>query len=36
MVPYKYLRIIEFIKEIHKTISGKIKGRKIRGSDKNS
>jgi acetyl-CoA synthetase len=32
--PYKYPRIIEFVKEIPKTISGKIKRKEIRENDK--
>ncbi|MFA5099710.1 MAG: AMP-binding protein [Candidatus Omnitrophota bacterium] len=34
--PYKYPRIIEFVKELPKTISGKIRRVEIRESDKNS
>jgi acetyl-CoA synthetase len=34
--PYKYPRIIEFVKELPKTISGKIRRIEIRESDKNS
>ena len=34
--PYKYPRIIEFVKELPKTISGKIRRVEIRDSDKNS
>ncbi|MCA6085284.1 AMP-binding protein [Candidatus Endomicrobiellum agilis] len=33
--PYKYPRIVEFVKEIPKTISGKIKRKEIRESGKN-
>ncbi|MDD4940908.1 MAG: AMP-binding protein [Candidatus Omnitrophica bacterium] len=34
--PYKYPRIIEFVKELPKTISGKIRRVEIRENDKNS
>lgn len=34
--PYKYPRIIEFVKELPKTISGKIRRVEIRGEDKKS
>ena len=34
--PYKYPRIIEFVKELPKTISGKIRRVEIRESDRNS
>lgn len=34
--PYKYPRIIEFVKELPKTISGKIRRVEIRETDKNS
>lgn len=33
--PYKYPRVVEFVKELPKTISGKIKRNVIRESDKN-
>ena len=32
--PYKYPRIVEFVEELPKTISGKIKRRDIRNKDK--
>jgi acetyl-CoA synthetase len=34
--PYKYPRIVEFVEELPKTVSGKIKRGKIRDDDKNS
>ena len=33
--PYKYPRIIEFVKELPKTVSGKIRRVEIRQNDKN-
>jgi len=32
--PYKYPRIIEYVKELPKTLGGKIKRAEIRNSDK--
>ena len=34
--PYKYPRVIEFVEELPKTISGKVRRAKIRGDEKNN